>query len=121
MNSDFFRVLFKDFEDFVDDMERFYNALDLMELHVSHEFFQKYQESIRIILESSTEMEFDEAVFLWSKSYIKNKSSASIESKHKKVSRNKDTSEDFENGSQNNETKCGVNYSFKSKNYDFEC
>ena len=70
-------------------------------------------------LETSPELDLDEAVFLRSKSYCLNFKQNSSHCKHKCVQdHNKYTLEDYKNCLENDEIKYSVNYSFRSNQHE---
>ena len=70
-------------------------------------------------LETSLELDLDEAVFLRSKSYCLNINQNNSKCKHKRVqNHNKYTLEDYKNCLDNNEIKYGVNYSLRSDKHE---
>ena len=72
-----------------------------------------------MVLETMPELDLDEAVLFRSKSYsVKNKQNSS-HCKHRGVQdHNKDTLKDYKFCSENNEIKCGINYSFRSNKHE---
>ena len=70
-------------------------------------------------LETAPELDINEAVFLRSKSYCLNINQNRSHCKHKGVQdHNKYTLEDYKDCLENNDTKYGVNYSFRSNKHE---
>ena len=91
------------------------------DLDPSHELYSKDNKTVigKMKLETLPKLNLDEAVFLRSKSYSPNIKQNFAHCKHKRVQdHNKYTLEDYKYCLENNETKYGVNYSFRSNKHE---
>ena len=112
---------FKPVKHLIDDLKHFKRDFDFSHLDPSHELCSVDNKKVfgRMKLETSPELDLDEAVFLRSKSYSLNIKQNSSHCKHKGVQdNNKNTLEDYKYCLENNEIKYGVNYSFRHNKHE---
>ena len=118
LDTDSFIFSFKPIKSLYEDLKLFKEAFDFSDLDPSHELYSKDNKKVigKMKLETSPELDLEEAVFLRSKSYSLNIKQNHSHCKHKGVQdHNKNTLEDYKFCLENNEIKYDVNYSFRSK------
>ena len=112
---------FKPIKSLIEDLKHFKDDFDFSDLEPSHELYSKVNRKVigKRKLETSPELDLDEAVFLGSKSYCLNLKQNSSHCKHKCVqNHNKYTLEDYKYCLEINKIKYGVNYSFRSNKHE---
>ena len=121
LDTDSFIFSFKPIKSLIENLEHFKEDFDFRDLHTSHELYSEANKKVigKMKLETASELDLEEAVFLRSKSYSPNiKQNLSL-CKHKCVQdHNKYTLEDYKYCLENNEIKYGVNYSFRSNKHE---
>ena len=121
LDTDSFTYSFKPIKNLIEDLKHFKEDFDFSDLDPSHELYSEANKKDigKMKLETAPELDLDEAVFLRSKSYSLNIKQNSSLCKHKGVQdHNKYTLEDYKYCLENNETKYGVNYSFRSNKHE---
>ena len=121
LDIDSFIFSFKPIKSLIEDLKHFKEDFDFSDLDPSHELYSKANKKMigKMKLETASELDLDEAVFLRSKSYSLNINQNRSHCKHKGVQdHNKYTLEDYKNCLENNEIKYGVNYSFRSNKHE---
>ena len=121
LDTDFFIFSFKPFKRLIEDLKHFTEDFDFRDLDPSHELYSEVNKKVigRNKMETSPEIDSNEAVFLESKAYSLNIKQTSSNYKHKGVQdHNKDTLEDYKYCLENNQIKYGVNYSFRSNKHE---
>ena len=121
LDTDSFIFSFKPIKNLIEDLKYFKEDFDFSDLDPSHELYSKNNKKIigKMKLETASESDLDEAVFLRSKSYSLNIKQNSLHCKHKGVQdHNKYTLEDYKYCLEINENKYGVNYSFRSNKHE---
>ena len=121
LDTDSFIFSFKPIKSLIEDLKYFKEDFDFSDLDPSHELYSKDNKKVvvKMKLETSPELDLDEAVFLSSKPYSLNIKQDSSHCKHKGVQdHNKYTLEDYKYCLENNEIKYGVNYSFRSNKHE---
>ena len=121
LDTDSFTFSFEPIKSVIQDLKHFNEDFAFSDLDPSHELYSKDNRKVigKMKLETAPELDLDEAVFLKSKSYSLNIKQNSSHCKHERVrGHNKYTLEDYKDCLENNETKYGVNYSFR--NYKHE-
>ena len=121
LDTDAFIFSFKTIKSLIDDLKNFKEYFDFSDLDPFHQLYSKDNKKVvgKMKLETSPELDLDEAVFLRSKSYSLNIKQNSSYCKHKGVQDHKKyTLEDYKYCLENNEIKYGVNYSFRSNKHE---
>ena len=121
LDTDSFIFSFKPIKSLIEDLKHFKDDFDFSDLDSSHELYSKVNKKVigKMKLETSPELDLDEAVFFRSKSYCLNIKQNRSHCKHKGVQdHNKYTLEDYKNCLENNKIKYGVNYSFRSNKHE---
>ena len=121
LDTDAFIFSFKPIKSLIEDLKHFKDDFDFSDLDPSHELYSKVNKKVigKMKLETSPELDLDEAVFLRSKSYCLNIKQNRSHCKHKGVQdHNKYTLEDYKYCLENNKIKYGVNYSFRSNKHE---
>ena len=121
LDTDSFIFSFKPIKKLIQCSKHFKEDFDFSYLVPSHELYSKDNEMVigKMKLETTPELDLDEAVFLRSKSYSLNIQQNSLHCKHKVVQdHNKYTLEDYKFCLENNEILYGVNYSFRSNKHE---
>ena len=121
LDTDSFIFSFKPNKSLIEDLKYLKEDFDFSDLDPSHELYSKDIQKVvvKMKLETSPELDLDEAVFLSSKPYSLNSKQNSSHCKHKGVQdHNKYTLEDYKYCLENNEIKYGVNYSFRSNKHE---
>ena len=121
LDTDSFIFPFKPIENLIKDINYFEEDFDFSDLDPSHELYSENNENVigKMKLETSPELDLDEAVFLWSKSYSLNIKQNSSHCKYKGVQdHNKYTLEDYKYCLENFEIRYGVNFSFRSNKHE---
>ena len=117
LDTDSFIFSFKPIKSLIEGLKHFKEDFVFSDLDPSHELYSKVNKNIigKMKLETLPELDLEEAVFLWSKYYSLNMKQNNSHFKHKGVQdHNKYTLEDYKYCLENNESKYGVNYSFRS-------
>ena len=120
-DCDSFIFSFKPINSLIEDLKYFKEDFDFSDLEPSHEIYSEDNKKVigKMKLETSPELDLDEAVFLRSKSYSLNLLQNSSRCKHKGVQdHNRYTLEDYKNCLENNVINYGVNYSFRSSKHE---
>ena len=105
----------------IEDLKHYKEDFDFSDLDPSHELYSEANKKViaKMKFETAPELDIDEAVFLWSKSYSYYIKQNSSHCKHKGVQdQNKNTLEDYKYCLENNEIKYGVNFSFRSNKHE---
>ena len=121
LDTDSFIFSFKPIKSLIEDLKYFKECFDFSDLDPSHELYSKDNKKVKVKmkLETSPELDLDEAVFSGSKSYSLNNKQNSSHCKHKGLQdHNRYTLEDYKNGLENKKIKYGVNYSFGSNKHE---
>ena len=121
LDTDSFIFSFKPNKNLIEDLKHFKEHFNFSDLDPSHELYSKANKEVigKMKLETAPKLDLDEAVFLRSKSYSPNIKQNSSHCQHKGVQdHNKYTLEDYKYCLENNEIKYGVNYSFRSNEYE---
>ena len=121
LDTDSFIFSFKPIKSLIEDLKHFTEDFDFSDLDLSHELYSEDNKKVigKMKLETSPELDSDEAVFLRSKSYSLNIKQNISHCKHKGVQdQSKYTLEDYKYCLENNEIKYGVNYSFRSNKHE---
>ena len=121
LDTDSFIFSFKPIKSLFEDLKHFEEAFDFSDLDPSHDLYSEANRKVigKTKLETLPELESDEAVFLWSKSYSLNNKQNSPHCKHKGVQDHiEHTLEDYKHCLEKNENKYGVNYSFRSNKHE---
>ena len=121
LDTDSFIFSFKPIKSLIEDLKHFEDDFDFSDLDPSHELYSKVNKKVigKMKLETSPELDLDEAVFLRSKSYSHNIKQNNSKCKHKGVQNHKKyTLEHYKYCLDNDEIKYGVNYSFRSNKHE---
>ena len=121
LDTDSFIISFKPVTSLIEDLKYFKEEFDFSDLDPYHELYSENIKKVigKVKLETSPELDLDEAVFLRRKSFSLNIKQNSSHCKHKGVQDlNKYSLEDYKYCLENNEIKYGVNYSFKSNKHE---
>ena len=121
LDTDSFIFSFKPIKSLIEDLKYFKEDFDFSDLDPSHELYAEANKKVigKMRLETAPELDLDEAVLLRSKYYSLNIKQNSSHCKHKGVQdHNKYTLEDYKYCLENNETKYGVNYSFRINKHE---
>ena len=107
----------------IEDLKHFKEDFDFSDLDQSHELYSEANQKVigKMKLETASELDLDEAVFLRRKSYSISIKQNSSHCKHKGVQdHNKYTLKDNKYCSESNEIKYGVNHSFRSNKHEIK-
>ena len=117
LDTDSFIFSFKPIKSLIEDLKHFEEDFDFSDLDPSHELYSKINKKVigKMKLQTSPELDLDEAVFLRSKSYSLNIKQNNSKCTNKGVqNHNKYTLEDYKYCLDNDKIKYGVIYSFRS-------
>ena len=120
-DTDSFIFSFNSIKSLIEDSKYFKDDFDFSDLDPSHELYSEVNKKVigEMKMETSPELDLDEAVFLRSQSYSLNNKQNSSHCKHKRVQdHNNDTLEDYKYCLQNKENKFGDNYSFRTSKHE---
>ena len=121
LDTDSFIFSIKPIKNLIEDLKYFKEDFDFSDLDPSHELYSTDNKKAigKLKLETSPELDLDEAVFLRSKSYSLISEQNRSQYKHKGVQdHNKYTLEGYKYCLENIEIKYGVNYSFRSNKHE---
>ena len=117
IETDLFISSFKLIKVLIEDKKQFQEVFSFGDLDPSHELNSKIREQFleKKKLEKPPELAINEAIFLGSKSCSISLKQNCSHCKHEVVRDHKKyTLEEYKNRLEENQTKCGINYSFKS-------
>ena len=120
-DTDSFIFSFKPYKGLTKGLKYFREGFDFSDLDPSHELYSEDNKKIigKMKLETSPELDLDEAVFLRSKSSSLNIKQKISHCKHREVQdHNKNTLEDYNYCLENDQIKYGVKYSFRSNKHE---